>query len=199
LNLVFLINLFRDTNVTRIFYKSSQTCGMHANGNIYLGTGEYLCKLSFRYESFFIKKKKGQGQTQIRRPSSPSVVHTPSLHNVSCHPSPEAICLRLSHSTSPPPYPVSHHQLPHFTTLASFPLNHLSPALDLELASGKPPPPWNISGRRRCPLGRASSTYGSVGLNNHRSFVVWTYRFLPSFYFWSLLQFKLHMMLPLMY
>jgi hypothetical protein len=30
LNLVFLINLFRDTNVARIFYKSSQTCG-HKN------------------------------------------------------------------------------------------------------------------------------------------------------------------------
>jgi hypothetical protein len=27
LNLVFLINLFRDTNITRIFYKSSQICG----------------------------------------------------------------------------------------------------------------------------------------------------------------------------
>ena len=27
LNLVFLINLFEDINVTRIFYKSSQTCG----------------------------------------------------------------------------------------------------------------------------------------------------------------------------
>jgi hypothetical protein len=31
-------NLYRDTNVTRIFYKLSQTCGMHANRDSYLGT-----------------------------------------------------------------------------------------------------------------------------------------------------------------
>ena len=39
----FLINLFGDTNVARIFYKSSQTCGTHTNGDSYLGTeGVYL-------------------------------------------------------------------------------------------------------------------------------------------------------------
>ena len=29
----FLTNLFGDTNITCIFYKSSQTCGTHTNGN----------------------------------------------------------------------------------------------------------------------------------------------------------------------
>jgi hypothetical protein len=33
-----LINLFTDTNVTRIFYKLSQTCGTHTNDDGYLGT-----------------------------------------------------------------------------------------------------------------------------------------------------------------
>jgi hypothetical protein len=34
----FLTKLFGDTNVTHIFYKSSQTCHMHTNDDTYLGT-----------------------------------------------------------------------------------------------------------------------------------------------------------------
>jgi hypothetical protein len=34
----FLINLFRDTNIVRIFYESIQTCSMHTNGDSYLRT-----------------------------------------------------------------------------------------------------------------------------------------------------------------
>jgi hypothetical protein len=34
----FLINLFGDTNVARIFYKSSQTYSTHINGDRYKGT-----------------------------------------------------------------------------------------------------------------------------------------------------------------
>jgi hypothetical protein len=40
LNLVFLINLFEDTNVARIFYKLSQTYGIRTNGDSYFGTEE---------------------------------------------------------------------------------------------------------------------------------------------------------------
>jgi hypothetical protein len=38
----FLINLFRDTNIVRIFYKSSQTRGMYAADDRHLGTEEVL-------------------------------------------------------------------------------------------------------------------------------------------------------------
>jgi hypothetical protein len=38
LNLVFLINLFGDTNVARIFYKSSQSCDTHTDDDNLLGT-----------------------------------------------------------------------------------------------------------------------------------------------------------------
>jgi hypothetical protein len=38
LNLIFLIYLFRDTNVGRIFYKSNQTCGTYTIDDKYLGT-----------------------------------------------------------------------------------------------------------------------------------------------------------------
>ena len=41
----FLINLFKDTNVVRIFYKSSHTCGTHANDDRYLGTREYVINI----------------------------------------------------------------------------------------------------------------------------------------------------------
>ena len=39
----FLINLFGDTNIARIFYKSSQTCGTHTNNDSYLGTEGVDC------------------------------------------------------------------------------------------------------------------------------------------------------------
>ena len=42
----FLINLFRDTNVARIFYKSSQTYGTHTNGDSYLGVEGVEYKLN---------------------------------------------------------------------------------------------------------------------------------------------------------
>jgi hypothetical protein len=34
----FLINLFGDTIIAHIFYKSSQTCSMHTNSDRYKGT-----------------------------------------------------------------------------------------------------------------------------------------------------------------
>ena len=34
----FLINLFEATNIARIFYNLSQTCGTHTKSNTYLGT-----------------------------------------------------------------------------------------------------------------------------------------------------------------
>jgi hypothetical protein len=50
LNLVFLINLFGDTNVTRIFYKSSQICSTHADGDKYIGTeGVLLCYIWYLF------------------------------------------------------------------------------------------------------------------------------------------------------
>ena len=38
----FLINLFGDINVTCIFYKLSQTCGIHTNSDSYLETKEVI-------------------------------------------------------------------------------------------------------------------------------------------------------------
>lgn len=34
----FLVILFRDTDIARIFYKSSQTCNTYTNDDSYLGT-----------------------------------------------------------------------------------------------------------------------------------------------------------------
>jgi hypothetical protein len=56
----FLINLFGDTNIARIFYKSSQTCGTHTNGDRYKGAEEvYLCDFNnnFRTEIHLLTKK----------------------------------------------------------------------------------------------------------------------------------------------
>jgi hypothetical protein len=56
----FLINLFGDTNVAHIFYKSSQTCGMHTNDNKYKGTERvYLCDFNnnSRTEIHLLTKK----------------------------------------------------------------------------------------------------------------------------------------------
>jgi hypothetical protein len=46
LNLFFIINLFRDTNVVRIFYKSSQTYGTETKSDSSLGTEGAVGKLS---------------------------------------------------------------------------------------------------------------------------------------------------------
>ena len=48
LNLVFLINLFGDTNVACIFYKSSQTYGTHTNGDSYLGIEGVYIKVTLK-------------------------------------------------------------------------------------------------------------------------------------------------------
>jgi hypothetical protein len=61
----FLINLFGDTNITRIFYKVSQTYGTHTNDDTYLETERVEIKDVLRKQKVYWKNEKIYWEVRI--------------------------------------------------------------------------------------------------------------------------------------